>query len=156
MARGLAAATVTAAAVALCGCGLSSREPRSVAGVQSTYKALNADAATGNFYDLCRRYLDAALLRQLATEHKECSAFMSEHWGEFTPAAKVDAATRVSVSGTLATVYDGSPPELLNYAGGQWRLAQVPRSGEHGTSFIRKLNQEAEALNDAARREASG
>jgi hypothetical protein len=156
MARSLVAAALAAAAFLITGCGLSSREPRSATGVRSAYTAIDADAATGNFYDLCRRYLDRDLLRELASEHKECATFMSEHWGEFTPAAKVDPSTRVAVDGTLARVYDGSPPEVVEYANGAWRLTGIPRSGERGTSFIRKLNREAEALNRAAERGVSG
>lgn len=151
MTRGLAAATAIAvAAAALAGCGISSREPHSAAGVRATFQAIDADANSGDFSDLCRHYLAGSLLRQLAAGHKLCPAFMSEHWGEFTPASKVAPDTRVALSGEYASVYDGSPPEALEYRGGQWRLLRIPRSGEHGTAFIRKLNHEAEALNAAA------
>ena len=151
MTRGFAAAAaITVATAALSGCGVSSREPRSVAGVIATYGAIGADAAIGNFTDLCQHYIDEALLHQLAVEHKLCPPFMSEHWGEFTPVAKVGSSTRVSVSGDSALVFDTAPPEALEYAGGQWRLMRIPPSGEHGTSFIRKLNRETEALNAAA------
>lgn len=142
-------AASTVAVLACGGCGLSA-QPRSAAGVLATYRAIDADAASGNYTDLCQHYIDAALLHQLAREHKLCPPYMSEHWGEFTPAAKVGPSTRVSVSGDTAVVYDGAPPEALEYTGGQWRLMRIPRSGEHGTTFIRKLNREAEALNAAA------
>ena len=56
----------------------------------------------------------------------------------------------MTVSGDSAVVYDSTPPETLEYSAGQWRLKRIPRSGEHGTSFIRKLNREAEELNAAA------
>jgi len=152
VARGLATmATITVAAVVVGGCGLSS-QPRSVAGVLATYRAIGADAASGNYTDLCRHYIDDALLHQLALEHRLCPPFMSEHWGEFTPVSKVGSSTRVSVSGDSAAVFDTAPPEALEYAGGQWRLMRIPPSGEHGTSFIRKLNRESEALNAAANR----
>ena len=150
MARGLAAATaITLAAAALGGCGLSS-QARSVPGVLATYRAIGADAASGNYTDLCQHYIDDALLRELAVEHKLCPPYMSEHWGEFTPASKVGSSTRMTVSGDSAVVYDSTPPETLEYSAGQWRLKRIPRSGEHGTSFIRKLNREAEELNAAA------
>jgi len=150
MARPLAAVVASAvAALAFAGCGLSAQS-RAAAGVLATYRAIDADAASGNYTDLCQHYIDSALLHQLALEHKLCPAFMSEHWGEFTPASKVSPSTRVSASGDTAVVYDGDPPEALEYSGGQWRLMRIPRSGEHGTTFIRKLNREAEALNAAA------
>ena len=151
MTRGLAAAVAVVVTTAvLSGCRPSSREPRSVAGVLATYTAIGADAVSGNYSDLCRHYLDEALLDQLAVEHRLCPLFLSEHWGEFTPASKVSPKTHVAVSGNSAIVYDGRPPEVLKYEGGEWRLTRIPRSGEHGTSFIRKLNREAEAINAAA------
>ncbi len=157
MTRGFAAAAaITVATAALSGCGVSSREPRSVAGVIATYRAIGADAAIGNFTDLCQHYIDEALLHQLAVEHKLCPPFMSEHWGEFTPASKVSSRTGVALSGGHAVVYDASPPEALQYRDGQWRLTGIPRSGEHGTSFIRKLNRESEALNAAANAPSHG
>ena len=129
MVRALAAvAATTAAALALAGCGLSA-QPRSVPGVLATYRAIDADAASGNYTDLCQHYIDSALLHQLAVEHKLCPPFMSEHWGEFTPASKVSPSTRVSASGDTAYVYDGDPPEALEYSGGQWRLDADPAFG---------------------------
>ncbi len=121
-----------------------------MAGVLATYMAIDADAASGNYSDLCRHYLDGALLHQLAVEHKLCPSFLSEHWGEFTPASKVSTGTHVAVSGSFAVVYDGRPAEVLKYQGGEWGLTRIPRSGEHGTGFIRKLNREAEAINAEA------
>lgn len=127
-----------------------------MAGVLATYRAIGADAAIGNFTDLGQHYIDEALLHQLAVEHKLCPPFMSEHWGGFTPASKVSSRTSVALSGGHAVVYDTDPAEALAYSGGQWRLMRIPRSGEHGTTFIRKLNHEAEALNAAANAPAHG
>jgi hypothetical protein len=156
MVRALAAvAATTAAVLALGGCGLSA-QPHSAPGVLATYRAIDADAASGNYTDLCQHYIDSALLHQLALEHKLCPPFMSEHWGEFTPASKVTTSTRVSASGDAALVYDSDPPEALEYSDGQWRLMRIPRSGEHGTTFIGKLNREDEALNAAANARPSG
>ena len=156
MVRALAAVVAsTVATLAFSGCGLSAQS-RSAAGVLATYRAIDADAASGNYTDLCQHYIDSALLHQLTVEHKLCPPFMSEHWGEFTPASKVSPSTRVSASGDTAVVYDSDPPEALEYSGGQWRLMRIPRSGEHGTTFIRKLNRESEALNAAANAPSHG
>lgn len=113
----------------LAGCS-AAKAPENAAGVRSMYRSIGLDAGGGDFIDICRSYMQAALRNEVKRTNNECSTGSSisplERWAEKVRLAKITAATRIVMSGRTALVLDGIQPERAVYIGGEWLLAAVP------------------------------
>ncbi len=139
-ARRLGTALACAAMALLGGCSGASA-PESADGVRAMYRAIGLDAGAGDFPDICRSYMDPALGARTARTNHDCTTSSStstlERWAEKVRLAKVTTATRIALSRSEALVYDGAKPERVLYAGGQWRLAEVPELSVAGRGSAR-------------------
>ena len=127
--RSLLVAALCASSAVLAGCSGASA-PQSVAGVRAMYRSIGLDAGSGDFSDVCRSYMDAALRDEVKRSNDDCTTSNAtsrlERWAEKVRLSKVNAGTRIVLSGDQARVYDGAAPESAHYIHGQWQLAEVP------------------------------
>jgi hypothetical protein len=145
---------VVAMLAALVGCGSTTSEPPSVAGVMAMYRAIDANASKGNFADICQHYFDARFQAEVKAFRRDCPTILSERWAERVRASRVGVATKVSISGREALIYDGgTKPEKALYVGSRWVLTEAPETeGEAKTELenkaIEKHNSEVQRSNE--------
>jgi hypothetical protein len=118
-------------ALALSGCGTSNQMSRREAEVRALYKAVAAAGRAHRFAVICNRY-QSGLLKQLDYLFKvDCPKHFVSVWVEGVHLAHIGPSTRITISGGIATVFDGASPDRAVFEQGHWKLLESPRNDRH-------------------------